>query len=316
VFNRIIIEGEKMIRILAADGIEASAAKTLKDAGYELAEQFYDSDALGSALADFDVLVTRSATKVRVPQIDAAVKAGRLKLIIRAGVGLDTIDVDYARGKGIAVTNTPAASSRSVAENAVAHMFALATHLYIANVTMREGKWEKKKYMNCELAGKTLGLIGFGKIGRCTADIASAIGMKVIYTNKTGPKPENEPYAYVKLDELLAKSDFISLHMPKSDKPVLDAAAFAKVKPTAFVVNTARGALIDDAALIAALDAGKLAGAGLDVFVEEPAKNAALYTHPKISLTPHLGGQTAEAQERIGAEVASIIIKKFGAGKH
>jgi D-3-phosphoglycerate dehydrogenase len=300
-----------MIRILAADGLEKSAIKTLTDAGYEVVTQFYDAGALGGALADFDALVTRSATKVREAQIDAAVKAGRLKLIIRAGVGLDTIDVDYARGKGLTVTNTPSASSRSVAENAIAHMFALATHLYIANVTMREGKWEKKQYMNGELAGKTLGLIGFGRIGRCTADIAAAIGMDVIYTNKSGPKAENAPYRYVPLDELLAKADFISLHMPKADKPVLDAAALAKVKQSAFVVNTARGALIDDAALIAALDAGKLAGAALDVFVEEPTKNAALYTHPKISLTPHLGGQTAEAQERIGAEVAQIIMKQF-----
>jgi D-3-phosphoglycerate dehydrogenase len=301
-----------MIRILAADGLEKSAVKTLTDKGYEVVTRFYEAETLGAALADFDALVTRSATKVRVPQLDAAVKAGRLKLIIRAGVGLDTVDVDYARGKGLRVTNTPSASSRSVAENAIAHMFALATHLYIANVTMREGKWEKKQYVNRELAGKTLGLIGFGRIGRCTADIASAIGMNVCYTNKSGPKSENAPYRHVPLDELLAKADFISLHMPKADKPILDAAALAKVKPTAFVINTARGALIDDAALIAALDAGRLAGAGLDVFVEEPAKNAALYTHPKISLTPHLGGQTAEAQERIGAEVAEIIIKQFG----
>jgi len=301
-----------MIRILAADGIEAAAAASLIDAGFEVVEHHYEPDELGAALADFDAVVVRSATKVRQPHIDAAVAAGRLKLIIRGGVGMDNIDVAYARQVGLTVSNTPTASSRSVAECAIGHMFALATHIYIANVTMREGKWEKKAYMNSELQGKTLGLIGFGSIGRATANIAAGIGMHVIYTNKTGPKPQNEPFEYVALPDLLASSDFVSLHMPKADAPVIDAAAIAQMKPTAFVINTARGALIDTAALLAALDEGRLAGAGLDVFTEEPLTDAAVYTHPKISLTPHVAGQTAEAQERVGAEVASIIMAHFG----
>jgi D-3-phosphoglycerate dehydrogenase len=298
-------------RILASDGLEQSAIDLLQKNDFEVVVQFYEADKLGAALADFDGLVVRSATKVREPVIDEALKAGRLKIIIRAGVGTDNIDVAYARSKGLIVSNCPTASSRSVAENAIAHMFALATHIYIANVTMREGKWEKKKYMNCELMGKTLGLIGMGNIGKCAAQIATAIGMNVIYTNKHGPKPENEPFKYVSLDELLAQSDFVSLHMPKAEAPVIDEAAIAKMKPTAFVVNTSRGALIDSAALVKALYEGKLAGAGLDVYVEEPTKDESLYTHPKISLTPHLGGQTNEAQERIGLEVAEIMMKNL-----
>jgi D-3-phosphoglycerate dehydrogenase len=177
---------------------------------------------------------------------------------------------------------------------------------------MREGKWEKKAYKNVELGGKTLGLIGLGHIGRCTADMAAALGMKVVYNTRSGHKPENEPYKYVTLDELFAASDFISLHIPKAPAPVIDAAAIGKLKQGAFIINTARGALIDEAALISGLNSGKIAGAALDVFPEEPATNAAIYTHPKISLTPHIAGQTAEAQERIGLEVAQILKKHLG----
>jgi D-3-phosphoglycerate dehydrogenase len=300
-------------RVLAADGLESSAIAALTKAGFEVVTQFYEDDKLGAALADFDAIVVRSATKVRQKHIDEAVKAGRLKLVIRAGVGVDNIDVEYGRSKGLTVTNTPAASSRSVAELALGHMFALATHIYIANVTMRAGKWEKKNYTNSELLGKQLGLVGFGRIGRCLADMAAALGMKVVYHTRSGAKPDAAPHRFVCMDELLGTSDFVSLHIPKAgDKPLIDAAALAKMKPTAFLVNTARGSLVDEAALVAALDAGKLAGAALDVFPEEPTKNAAIYTNAKISLTPHIGASTAEAQERIGQEVVAIVTKELG----
>ena len=300
-----------MIRILATDGIESSAAKALSGLGFEVVEQFYDEKELPARAAEFDVVVVRSATKIRKPVIDEAVKTGKLKLVIRGGVGIDNIDAVYAREKGIEVRNTPNASSASVAELAIAHMFSLARLIYDANITMRAGKWEKKRYEGTEIAGKTLGLIGMGRIARCTAKMASAIGMKVIYTNSSGPRPENEPFTYVKLDELLASSDFVSLHVPKTDKPILDAANIAKMKNGAFVINTGRGALIDTAELIKALDSGKLAGAGLDVFDEEPTKDEKVYTHPKISMTPHIGGSTIEAQSRIGEEIVSIITAKF-----
>ena len=202
-----------MIRILSTDGIESSAAKALTDLGFELVQQFYNENELPARAAEFDVIIVRSATKIRKPVIDAA--AGRLKLIIRGGVGIDNIDADYAREKGIEVQNTPLASNASVAELAIGHMFSLARFIYDANVTMREGKWEKKRYEGTELCGKTLGLIGMGRIGRCVAKLAGAIGMKVIYTNRSGPLPENEPFVYAPLEELLAKADFISLHTPK-----------------------------------------------------------------------------------------------------
>ena len=300
-----------MVRILATDGIETSAAKALTGLGFEVVQQFYDEKELPARAAEYDVVVVRSATKIRKPVIDAAASAGRLKLVIRGGVGIDNIDAAYAKEKGIEVQNTPNASSASVAELVIAHMFSLARFIYDANVTMRAGKWEKKRYEGIELAGKTLGLIGMGRIARCAAKMASALGMNVIYTNSSGPKAENAPFTYVKLDELLAKSDFISLHVPKTDKPILDAANIAKMKNGAFLINTARAALIDTAALLKALDSGKIAAAALDVFDEEPVKDEKVYTHPKISMTPHVGGSTVEAQTRIGEEIVSIISSKF-----
>lgn len=293
-----------MLRILAADGMEAAAVAKLREMGHEVVEQFYEADELAKQLADFDVLVVRSATKVRVPVIDAAAEAGRLKLVIRGGVGVDNIDVAYAEEKGIKVRNTPAASSNSVAELALGHMFAIARYIHIANHTMRNGEWNKKKYEGIELGGKTLGIIGYGRIGKALAKIAKGIGMEVIAYDTHVEAPE-----IVSLDELLAKADFISLHVPaaKGEPPLINAETIAKMKDGVYLVNTSRGALVDEAALLAALDSGKIAAAALDVFAEEPTKNEAIYTHPKISLTPHIGGSTGEAQYRIGDEIISII---------
>jgi D-3-phosphoglycerate dehydrogenase len=276
-----------------------------------LTERFYEPDELAWQVKDYDALIVRSATKVREPVIDAALETGRLKLIIRGGVGTDNIDVAYARDKGIEVRNTPNASSASVAELAIAHLFTLARHIHEANVTMREGRWEKKAYKGIELAGKTLGLVGFGRIGRVVADKASALGMTVVYTNRSGHKPENEPYRRVTMDDLLASSDFISLHMPKSDGHVITAAEFSKMKDGVCIVNTARGGLIADGDMLAALDSGKAAGVALDVFAEEPPKNERILTHPKISLTPHIGASTSEAQKRIGEEIVTHIRETF-----
>lgn len=301
-----------MIRVLATDGIEAAAAQQLRSLGFEVIEQFYEPDDLAQAVQEASVLVVRSATKVRRPIIDAALETGALKLIIRAGVGIDNIDVAYARDHGLVVTNTPNASSVSVAELAIGHIFTIARHLHTANLTMREGKWEKKKLDGIELGGKTLGLIGFGRIGHAVADRAAALGMRVVYTNKSGPKPENDPYSYLPLDELLALSDFISLHMPGAESPVIGRDEIAKMRDGVYIVNTARGALLDEDALLAGLASGKVAAAALDVFAEEPTKNKALYTHPKVSLSPHVGASTLEAQQRIGQEIVSIITEYFG----
>lgn len=303
-----------MVRVLATDGMEKSAVSKLQGLGYEVVQEFYEPDVLAQKVKEFDVLIVRSATKVRVPIIDSAVEAGRLKLIIRGGVGVDNIDVDYARSKGIEVCNTPSASSRSVAEMAIGQMFSLARFIYISNVTMREGKWEKKQYKGSELMGKTLGLIGMGRIGRCTAELARAIGMKVIYTNRSGKKPENIGYERVEMDELLAHSDFISIHRPaaKDAEPVVTAESIAKMKDGVFIINTSRGILIDEDALCDGIESGKIAGAGLDVYREEPTKNERLLKCPKVSLTPHIAGSTKEAQERIGEEEIEHILRVFG----
>ena len=296
-----------MYRILSTDGIAKSAAQALKSLGYELVEEFYEPDVLAEKVKEFDALIVRSATKVRAPVIDAAATTGKLKIIIRGGVGVDNIDVDYAKSKGIAVANTPNASSASVAELAITHMLALARFVAIANVTMREGQWEKKAYKGVELTGKTLGVFGMGRIGRETAKRAEALGMKVIYTDRNAAN--SVPYERVETDELLKKADFVTFHIPaiKGQPPLVNAQFLAKMKDGAYLINTARGALIDENALCDALDSGKLAGAGLDVYQEEPSKNDRLLHHPKVSLTPHIGGTTKEAQDRIGEEIVQII---------
>lgn len=302
-----------MIRVLASDGMEAAAVAALEAKGFEVVQKFFEPEELAEKVKEFDVLVVRSATKVRQPIIDAAVAGGRLKLVIRGGVGVDNIDVKYAEEKGIKVNNTPRASSASVAELALGHMFAMARFIAIANVTMKNGEWNKKKYEGVELGGKTLGLIGMGRISQEIAKRALALGMKVIYTDIFEIKGLPTEYTCMTRDEVLKNADFVSLHipMPADKKPVITANELALMKPTAFIVNTARGGLICEDALCDALDAGKLAGAALDVFAEEPAKNERVLKHPKISLTPHIGGSTQEAQGRIGEEIVDLITKFF-----
>jgi D-3-phosphoglycerate dehydrogenase len=281
--------------------------------GCEIEETFYEPADLVEKIGQYDAVVVRSATKIRKPAIDAAVAAGRLKLIVRGGVGLDNIDVEYARSVGIAVEATPLAGSASVAELVIGHMFCIARHIHIANNTMRLGEWHKKEYEGIELAGKTLGLIGFGRIAREVASRATALGMTVIYNNRTGIPDSHVPYRYARFLELLAESDFISLHIPTqpNGKPVIAADQFALMKDGVRIVNTARGSVMSEEALLAALDSGKVAAAALDVFEEEPTKNERLYTHPKISMTPHIGAATAEAQQRVGGEVVRIISNYF-----
>ena len=296
------------MRILVTDGMSKSAVAQLKANGHEVVEQFYESDVLGSALKEFDCVVVRSKTKVRANHIDEAAE-GSLKLIIRGGVGVDNIDVKYAESKGICVRNTPCASSASVAELALGHMFALARYIGISNATMRAGEWNKKQYEGTEIGGKTLGLIGMGRIAQEFAKRAKALGMQVVYTCRSGEKKELPDYTYLSLEQLLKTSDYVSLHvpMPADKKPLITEKELAMMKPTAFLINTARGGVVSEQALLDALNHGTLAGAALDVFEEEPTANAALYGHPKVSVTPHIGGQTAEAQGRIGEEIVSII---------
>lgn len=302
------------MRILVTDGMDKDALQTLKDNGHEVVEQFYAPEELGAALKEFDAVVVRSATKVRANHIDEA-KGGKLKLIIRGGVGVDNIDVKYAEAAGITVKNTPRASSQSVAELAMAHMFACARFISIAGHTMREDKWEKKSYgKGIELQGKTLGIVGFGRIGQHLGVMAKAIGMNVIAEDifHIPGIEEKLGIPYVELDELLAKSDFISVHAPAVDGGALiNAETIAKMKDGVTIINTSRGTNVDEAALLAGLESGKVRSAGLDVYADEPATNKALYSHPMVSCTPHIGAATKEAQKRIGTEIVEII-ENFG----
>lgn len=300
------------MRILVTDGMDKTAMAELKAQGHEVVEQFYESEELGKALRGFDVVVVRSKTKVRAPHIDEA-KGSNLKLIIRGGVGVDNIDVKYAEENGIMVRNTPNASSQSVAECALAHMFACARFISIAGAAMRNDIWDKKAYSKgIELQGKTLGIIGFGRIGAHLGVMAKAIGMNVVATrsSRTSGTDEATGIPYVTLDKLLEKSDFISLHAPAlPGGPLVNADTIAKMKDGVCIINTSRGGNVDEKALLEALNSGKVRAAGLDVWAEEPSKNHDLYSHPMVSCTPHIGAQTVEAQKRIGAEIVEIISK-------
>ena len=287
------------MRILVTDGMDKTAMAELKAQGHEVVEQFYEPAELGKALRDFDVVVVRSKTKVRAAQIDEA-KGSQLKLIIRGGVGGDNVDVEYAAAAG-------------VAELARAHMFSCARYISHAGYTMRNGQWEKKAYgKGIELCGKTLGVVGFGRIGQKLGVMAKAIGMNVIAFDifHIPGIEEQLGIPYVEMDELLAKADFISVHAPAVDGGALiNAERIAKMKDGVVIINTSRGTNVDEAALLAGLESGKVRAAGLDVYADEPATNKALYSHPMVSCTPHIGAATVEAQKRIGAEIVDIISK-------
>jgi D-3-phosphoglycerate dehydrogenase / 2-oxoglutarate reductase len=312
------------MKVLANDGLSSLGIKTLENAGFEVittrvaqeqVENYINKNAI-------DVVIVRSATKIGMDIID---NCPSLKVIGRGGVGMDNIEVTYAREKGIHVINTPAASSKSVAELVFAHLFSGARFLHDANRNMPlEGDTKfnnlKKAYSNgIELRGKTLGIIGFGKIGQAVAKIALGLGMKVIasdkYVGKAAIKVEfyNGQFINVEIEtepteELLKHSDFITLHIPSQNGYVIDREEFTLMKDNVGIINTARGGIINEVALVEALDSGKVLFAGLDVFENEPSPEMQLLMNPKISLTPHIGAATLEAQDRIGLEIAEQII--------
>jgi D-3-phosphoglycerate dehydrogenase len=314
-----------MIKILANDGIDPIGKKMLEDAGFFVDTNNIPQDELPVKLQNYDAITVRSATKVRKALIDAC---PNLKLIGRGGVGVDNIDVDYAKEKGIGVYNTPASSSLSVAELVFAQLFGGVRFLADSNRKMPvEGNTKfndlKKAYAKgIELRGKTLGILGFGRIGREVAKIAIGVGMDVLAYDLYPFSPEVEillgggiavsaKVTIASLEEVIAQSDFITLHTPFVDKALLGAAELAQTKIGVGLVNISRGGLIDELALINALNSGHVSFAALDVFDNEPTPREEILKHPKISLTPHIGAATNEAQERIGVELASLIIGHF-----
>ena len=300
-----------MVRVLTNDGLEAAAIEQLKALGVEVVNDHIEQDVLGEKLKDFDAVVIRSATKLTADVFNAE-KGGNLKLAVRAGVGVDNIDIPAGEAVGVKTKNTPSASSNSVAELAIAHMFALARFVAIANVTMRNGEWNKKKYQGTEIAGKTLGIVGMGRIGRSLAQKAEALGMKVVYTDLFG-KNDSLSYEFLSLEDVLKTSDFVSLHVPydKNAGSLIGKKELSLMKKTAFLIDCARGKVVEEAALLDALNNDVIAGAGLDVFEDEPTKNTELVNHAKVSVTPHIGASTSEAQTRIGEEVVSVIKEFF-----
>lgn len=316
-----------MIKILANDGIDPIGKKMLEDAGFFVDTNNIPQDELPVKLQEYDAITVRSATKVRKALMDAC---PNLKLVGRGGVGVDNIDVDYAKEKGIAVYNTPASSSLSVAELVFGQLFGCVRFLPDSNRKMPvEGGTKfndlKKAYAKgIELRGKTLGILGFGRIGREVAKIAIGVGMDVLAYDLYPFNPELDialgggtvvkasvtPAAF---DEVIRSSDFITLHTPFIDKALLGADELAKTKKGVGLVNISRGGLIDELALVDALNSGQVSFAALDVFDNEPTPREEILKHPKISLTPHIGAATNEAQERIGVELASLIIGHFKA---
>ena len=314
-----------MFRILANDGIDPIGKELLEKAGFQVDTNHIPQAELSEGLKNYDAITVRSATKVRKELIDAC---PNIKLIGRGGVGMDNIDVDYAREKGLAVVNTPAASSLSVAELVFAHLFTGIRFLQDSNRKMPvEGNTKfndlKKAYAKgIELRGKKMGIIGFGRIGRETAKVALGLGMDVLAYDLfqipsqlelvlSGNVRVNCPINAVSVEQLIKESDFISLHVPFSEKPVLGKEEFAMMKDGVGVVNCSRGGTIDEDALLEALKTGKIGFAGLDVFDNEPNPRKDLLSHPNVSLTPHIGASTNEAQERIGTELANLIIDFF-----
>ncbi len=318
-----------MIRILVNDGIHPDGKLLLEEAEYEVITDKVAQENLIKELPNYDAIIVRSATKVRKELIDAC---PNLKLIARGGVGLDNIDVEYAVSKGIKVINTPAASSRAVAELAFGHMFTLARLLHSSNRAMPvEGgtnfKTLKSTYSKgFQLMGRTLAVIGFGRIGQEVAKIGLGLGMNVIAVDPYIKEAEIgiQPYGISNMrlavrmetkpmEEALRKADFVTLHIPFSGgTPILGVEEFEKMKKGTYLINTSRGGTVDELAMLDALTSGKLAGAGLDVFDNEPSPRPEILAHDKISLTPHTGAETQEAQVNIAMELADRIIEFFG----
>lgn len=295
------------MKVLICDKTEKEYIEQMRAAGLTVdVRDDITPEELPNVLPGYDAMVVRSRTKVRQPLVDVC---PNLKLIVRGGAGLDTIDHEYAKSKGIAVMNTPLANSLSVAELAIGYMFMLARSLYRATATMKAEKWDKKSFEGDEIGGKTLGLIGLGNIGRETAKRAAALGMKVI-----GYDPyvkEADGIQLVTLDELLAQADYISLHLPKTKEStnMIGVEQFAKMKAGVRIINCARGGIINEDALYEALTNGKVAGAALDVFADEPTTNWKLIQLDNVIASPHIGAATKEAQARVGAEVAQKLIE-------
>ncbi|MEA2934141.1 MAG: D-3-phosphoglycerate dehydrogenase / 2-oxoglutarate reductase, partial [Variibacter sp.] len=295
-------------RVLISDALSPAAVQIFKDRGVDVDFQpalGNDKEKLAAIIGNYDGLAIRSATKVSAKILETA---KNLKVIGRAGIGVDNIDIAAATAKGIIVMNTPFGNSITTAEHAITLMLALARQIPAADASTQAGKWEKNRFLGVEITGKTLGVIGCGNIGTIVADRAHGLRMRVIaYDPYLSPeRARHIGVEKVELDELFRRADFITLHTPLTDRTrnIIDANALASMKKGVRIVNGARGGLVDEQALRAALDSGQVAGAAFDVFTTEPALENPLFGHPNVVCTPHLGAATTEAQENVALQIA------------
>jgi D-3-phosphoglycerate dehydrogenase len=298
----------EQIKVLIADEMSKKAVDLLTGAGFAVdVKTGMKPEELAAVVGQYHGLGIRSASKVKA---DTLANPGNLKIIGRAGVGVDNIDVKAATAKGILVINTPQGNAAAAAELAIGLMFALARKIPGADASMKRGEWEKKKFMGVEIAGKTLGVVGLGNIGRNAASRGVGLGMNVIGFDPFPPKELPAGVKVVSFDELVAKSDFVTLHVPLTDgtKNLFNADTFAKMKKGSYLINCARGGVVDESAVLPAVQSGQLGGAALDVFGKEPPESVEPFKHDNIILTPHLGASSKEAQEKVAIELAEVFI--------
>ena len=295
------------MKVLVCDSISSKAVERMRQAGLQVdVNDKITPEELLQVIGGYEAMVVRSRTKVRKPVLDAA---SHLKVIVRGGVGVDNIDVDYAKAKGVKIMNTPGASTQAVAELTIAYLFAMSRPIVQATVSLRDGQWEKSKFEGIELAGKVLGIVGAGRIGKAVAQRAAALGMQVLGYDSYPVNAETY-LQMVELDELLAKADFLSLHLPltESSRHMINVEVLGKMKKGVRIVDCARGGVIDENALYDAIVAGQVAAAALDVFENEPLTDRKLFELPQVIGSPHIGAGTKEATARIGDEVADLLI--------
>lgn len=301
-----------MTKILISDPIAEEGIEKLDQSGFELDHQYdLTAEELKREIGKFEGIVVRSATKLRAPILD---EANNLEIIVRAGVGLDNIDLDHADELGIEVRNTPEASSNSVAELAIGHMLSLVRGIPRGTESLKNQQWIKSELKGSELAGKTLGIIGIGRIGSLVAKKGVALGMEPIVYDKFVDQSPVDGVNMVEKDELLSSSDYVTLHVPfiESEGATIGEPELQKMKESAYLINCARGGVVDEDALKKALEKEWIEGAGIDVFTEEPPQDEELLKFDNLSLTPHVGASTVEAQRRVGTQTADELIDFFG----
>jgi D-3-phosphoglycerate dehydrogenase / 2-oxoglutarate reductase len=308
-----------MVKVLVTDEISASALEIMKSSGLELEVKLgLKEDELISLAPSYDAFVIRSGVKITAKVLESGAK-GKLKIIGRAGVGVDNVDKESAKALGIVVENTPFGNTNAAAEQTLALMMLAARPNYLACKSMKEGKWDRKSFEGTELKAKTLGLIGFGNVGKKVAKVALALEMKVIVYDPFLPAEKFSELGVTKaeLEEIYSSADYITVHVPLTDKTknMISESEFAKMKKNVRILNVARGGVINETALLNALNNGKVASAALDVYSEEPPLNQALIMHEKVVCTPHLGASTFEAQENVGLEVAEQMVLALNKGE-